>query len=96
MLEPARGASGDGADDVQVGEQRLGHEGIWSHGRVRGVVGDVQHEHPTAAVRGVAGAPTAAARPGPPRPSAGGVGRDARCISRDYDDATRLVSGRAA
>jgi hypothetical protein len=44
VLEPARGASGDGANDVQVGEQRLGRGGIRSHGRARGVAGDAQHE----------------------------------------------------
>ena len=44
MLEPARGASGDGADNVQVGEQRLGRRGIRAHGRVRDVVGDAEHE----------------------------------------------------
>ena len=44
MLEPTRGASGDGADDVQVGEQRLGRGRIRSYGRARGVVGDAQHE----------------------------------------------------
>lgn len=44
VLEPTRGASGDGADDVQVGEQRLGRGGIRAHGRARGVVGDAQHE----------------------------------------------------
>ena len=44
VLETARGASGDGADDVQVGEQRLGRGGIGAHGRAWGVVGDAQHE----------------------------------------------------
>jgi hypothetical protein len=44
VLEPARGASGDGADDVQVGEQRLGRRGIRPHERAWSVVGDAQHE----------------------------------------------------
>jgi hypothetical protein len=44
VLETARGASGDGTQDVQVGEQRLGRGGVGSHGRARRVVGDAQHE----------------------------------------------------
>lgn len=43
-VETARGTSGDGADNVQVGEQRLGRGGLRSHGRAGGVVGDPQHE----------------------------------------------------
>jgi len=44
MLEPTRGASGDGADDMQVGEQGLGRRRLGSHRRARRVVGDAEHE----------------------------------------------------
>jgi hypothetical protein len=44
VLETARGASGDGAENVQVGEEGLGRRGIRSHGRTRGLVSDAQHE----------------------------------------------------
>ncbi len=44
VLETARGASRDGPQDVQVGEQRLGRGRVGPHGRARRVVGDAQHE----------------------------------------------------
>jgi hypothetical protein len=44
VLETARGAARDGAENVQVGEQRLGRGGIRSHGRPWGLVSDAQHE----------------------------------------------------
>jgi len=44
VVEAASGPSGDGAQDVQIGEQRLGRGSLRSHGRTRGVVGDAEHE----------------------------------------------------
>ena len=44
VLEAAVGAARDGAQDVQVGEQRLGRGRLGTHGDARRVVGDAQHE----------------------------------------------------
>jgi hypothetical protein len=37
-------AARDGAQDVEIGDQRLGGRGVWSHGGMRPVVGHSQHE----------------------------------------------------
>jgi len=44
VLEAARGAPGDGAEDVEVGEEGLRRRGFRAEGRRRGVVGEAQHE----------------------------------------------------
>ena len=44
VLEAARSASGDGAQDVEVGDQRLRPRRIRAHRHARCVVGDAEHE----------------------------------------------------
>ena len=44
-LEAPRGAACDRAEDLQVADQRLRHRGVGPWRRVRGVVGDPEHEH---------------------------------------------------
>jgi hypothetical protein len=44
VLEPAMGASGDGAQDVQITQQRLRGGGLGAHGCPRRVIGDAQYE----------------------------------------------------
>ena len=44
VLEAAMGPTRDGAQDVEIGEQRLGGRGVGSHGGARSVVGHPQHE----------------------------------------------------
>ena len=44
VLKTAMGASGDGAQDVEITQQRLGGRGIGTHGRPRRVIGHAQHE----------------------------------------------------
>ena len=44
VLQTPRGAAGDGAQDVEVGEERLGRRGLGTDARRRGVVGETQHQ----------------------------------------------------
>jgi hypothetical protein len=44
MPQPAMDAARDGAEDVQVGDQRLWRGGLGTHGRLRRVIRDAQHE----------------------------------------------------
>ena len=44
VLEAPRGAAGDGAENVEVGEQCLRRRGLGARARRRGVVGKAQHE----------------------------------------------------
>jgi len=44
VLEAARGAAGDGAEDVEVGEQRLRRRALGAYACRRRLLGEAQHE----------------------------------------------------